>query len=215
MDENRALELVEGIVQAVIYQNAENGYSVLKLDGGEMQGGITVVGCIPGAAPGEGLSVRGTWMHHTAYGDQFKAEQVERRLPAGERAVFDYLASGAVRGIGAATAKSMVEVFGADALAVLEDSPERLTEIKGITKKRALTMADNFRAQMGMRRLLEFLGDHALPLPLAMPLFRRYGSRSLEVLKANPYLLVDEELGVDFSLADDMAISLGLEGDDP
>ncbi|MEG1878483.1 MAG: ATP-dependent RecD-like DNA helicase, partial [Pseudoflavonifractor sp.] len=215
MDDSRELALIEGIVQAVIYQNEENGYTVLKLDAGETQGGITVVGCMPGAAPGEGLSVRGAWMHHASYGDQFKAEQVERRLPAGERAVFDYLASGAVRGIGAATAKSMINAFGAEALAVLEDTPERLTEIKGITKKRALTMGNNFREQMGMRRLLEFLQAHALPLQLAMPLFRRYGDRSLEVLKANPYLLVDGDLGVDFSLADDMAISLGLEGDDP
>ena len=214
MADSEELNLIEGTVEAVIYQNQENGYTVLKLDCGE-QGGITVVGCMPGAAPGEGLSVRGSWMRHASYGEQFKAETVDRRMPAGEKAVFDYLASGAVRGIGAATAKRMVEEFGSDTLNVLEESPELLTKIHGVTRKRALAMGENFRSQMGMRRLLEFLAANGLPLQLAMPLYRRYGDRTLEVLRNNPYLLVDEELGVSFSLADELALSVGLDGEDP
>ena len=206
--------LVEGTVEAVIFQNRENGYTVLKLDTGE-SGGITVVGCLPGVAPGEGISVRGTWMRHASYGEQFKAETVERRMPAGEKAIYEYLASGAVRGIGAATARQMVERFGQEALTVLEEAPERLAEIRGITRKRALTMGEAFRLQMGMRRLLEFLGTHEVPLQLAMPLYRRYGNRTLEVIRANPYLLVDPELGVGFDQADGLALSLGMEGDDP
>ena len=207
------LNYIEGTVEAVLFQNKENGYTVLKLDAGE--GGVTVVGCMPGAAPGEGLAVRGSWMHHASYGEQFKAETVERRMPAGEKAVFEYLASGAVRGIGAATARRMVEEFGADALTVLEEHPERLCCIKGITRKRALAMGEQFRLQMGMRRLLEFLGENAISLQLAMPLYRRYGDEALEVIRSNPYLLVDRELGVDFSQADAMALEMGLEGDDP
>lgn len=214
MEEERELEYIEGTVSAVIYQNEENGYTVLKLDMGD-EGSITVVGCMPGAAPGEGLTVTGGWIRHASYGEQFKAETVERRLPAGARAVFDYLASGAVRGIGAATAKRLVEEFGDETLAILEEHPERLSAVQGITRKRAVEMGEQFRQKMGMRRLLEFLGEQNLPLQLAMPLYRRYGDRTLEVLRGNPYLLVDEELGVSFSLADDMAISLGMEGDDP
>ncbi len=206
--------LIEGTVDAVIYQNQENGYTVLRLDAGEA-GGITVVGCLPGVAPGEGITVRGTWMRHASYGEQFKAETVERRMPAGEKAIFEYLASGAVRGIGAATARRMVEEFGQEALTVLEEHPERLTAIRGITRKRALAMGENFRLQMGMRRLLEFLGEHGVSLQLAMPLYRRYGDRALEIVRSNPYLLVDPELGVQFSLADDLALSMGMEGDDP
>ena len=212
--EEEQLNCIEGTVEAVIYQNEENGYTVLRLDAGD-QGGITVVGCIPGAAPGESITVRGSWMRHASYGEQFKAETVDRRMPAGERAIFDYLASGAVRGVGAATARKIVEEFGGDALTVLEEHPERLTKIHGITRKRALAMGENFRLQLGMRRLLEFLGDHQLPLQLAMPLYRRYGDRTLEVLRANPYLLVDEELGVRFDQADALALDQGMEGDDP
>lgn len=208
------LTYIEGTVDAVIYQNQENGYTVLRLDAGEGRG-LTVVGCLPGVAPGESISVQGTWMHHASYGEQFKAETVERRMPAGTKAIFDYLASGAVRGIGAATARRMVEEFGEEALTVLEEHPERLTQIKGITRKRALAMGEHFRQQMGMRRLLEFLGEHEVPLQLAMPLYRKYGDRALEIIRGNPYLLVDRELGVDFSAADALALSMGMEGDDP
>ena len=206
--------LIEGTVESVIYQNQENGYTVLRLDGGEGQT-LTVVGCMPGVAPGEGITVEGTWTRHASYGEQFKAEAVERRTPAGTKAIFDYLSSGAVKGIGAATARRMVEEFGEETLTVLEEHPERLTQIRGITRKKALAMGENFRLQMGMRRLLEFLGEHEVPLQLAMPLYRKYGDRALEIIRGNPYLLVDGELGVEFSTADKLALSMGMEGDDP
>ena len=206
--------LIEGTVESVSYQNQENGYTVLRLDGGEGQT-LTVVGCMPGVAPGEGIAVEGTWTRHASYGEQFKAEAVERRTPAGTKAIFDYLSSGAVKGIGAATARRMVEEFGEETLTVLEEHPERLTQIRGITRKKALAMGENFRLQMGMRRLLEFLGEHQVPLQLAMPLYRKYGDRALEIIRGNPYLLVDGELGVEFSTADKLALSMGMEGDDP
>ena len=207
-------DYMQGTVSAVIYQNEENGYTVLRLDVGD-GALVTVVGCMPGVAPGESISVQGSWTRHASYGEQFKAETVERRLPAGAKAIFDYLSSGAVRGIGAATARRMIEEFGEDALTVLEEHPEQLTRIKGITRKKALTIGEQFRLQMGMRRLLAFLGEHEVPLQLAMPLYRRYGDRALEVIRGNPYLMVDEELGVDFSTADALALSMGMEGDDP
>ncbi|MCI8478578.1 MAG: ATP-dependent RecD-like DNA helicase [Oscillospiraceae bacterium] len=209
-----ALTLIEGTVDTVIFQNEENGYTVLRLTAGD-EGGITIVGTIPNAAPGEELALQGRWMRHASYGEQFKAETVERRMPAGEKAIYEYLASGAVRGIGAATARRMVEEFGSEALTVLEEHPEQLTKIRGITRKRALSIGEHFRLQMGMRRLLEFLGQHQVPLSCAMHLYRRYGDHALEVIKSNPYLLVDESLGLNFNLADEMAISLGLAGDDP
>ncbi len=212
MQEERSL--IEGTVESVIYQNQENGYTVLRLDGGEGQT-LTVVGCMPGVAPGEGIAVEGTWTRHASYGEQFKAEAVERRTPAGTKAIFDYLSSGAVKGIGAATARRMVEEFGEETLTVLEEHPELLTQIRGITRKKALAMGENFRLQMGMRRLLEFLGEHEVPLQLAMPLYRKYGDRALEIIRGNPYLLVDGELGVEFSTADKLALSMGMEGDDP
>ena len=203
-----------GTVSSVIYQNQETCYTVLRLET-EERGEITVVGAMPDVAPGETLELQGSWGRHPSYGEQFKAEVVARRMPVGVKAVFEFLSSGAVRGIGAATARRMVDRFGAEALTVLEETPERLHELPGISLKRAMAMGEAFRQQLGMRRLLDFLGAHALPLPAAMPLYRRYGDRALEAVREQPYLLVDPDLGVSFSAADALALELGMEEDDP
>ena len=210
-DQNQ--ELLEGTVSAVIYQNEENGYTILKLDvRGEE---ITVVGPMAGVAPGEYLSVRGRWTRHPTYGPQLKAEVVERRLPQGLKEIFHYLSSGAVKGVGKATARLIIEEFGEDALNVIESDPEQLTKIKGITKKRANQIGEVFRQQMGSRRLMEFLSEHQLPLELAALLRRAYGDVALEVVRSNPYLLVSEEFEVEFSQADKLALSLGVGAEDP
>ena len=204
---------MEGSVSALIYQNEENGYTILRLD--QRGEELTVVGAMPGVAPGEYLTVRGRWVRHPTYGPQFKAETVERRLPQGLKEIYHYLASGAVKGVGKATARLLIEEFGEEALSVIEEEPEKLAKIRGVSPKRARQISDSFRRQMGMRRLAEFLGEHQLPLELAAQLHRAYGDVALEVLKANPYLLVGEEFGVDFSQADALALSLGMGAEDP
>ena len=214
MEESNGLTLMEGTVESVIFRNEENGYTVLRLTVGDREA-VTVVGCMPGAAPGEGLCVQGTWGRHSSYGEQFKAEVVERRIPVGEAAIYEYLSSGAIKGVGRATARALVDQFGEDTFRMLDEHPEELTKVKGITRKRALQIGESFRLQMGMRLLLDFLAEHALPLQLGMPLYRRYGNEALDILRDNPYLLVDEELGVPFATADDLALALGLEGEDP
>ena len=213
MEETMDSQLIEGTVSAIIYQNEENGYTILRMDVKEEE--MTVVGAMPGVSPGEYLAVRGRWVRHATYGPQFKAETVERRLPQGLKEIYHYLASGAVKGVGKATARLLIEEFGEETLSVIEETPEKLTRIKGISPKRARQIGDVFRRQMGMRRLMEFLTEHALPLELAMPLWRAYGDVALEVLRANPYLLVGEEFGVEFSLADGLALSLGVGAEDP
>ncbi len=213
MAESRELQLIEGTVSSLIYQNEENGYTILRLESDEEE--LTVVGPMPGVSPGEYLSIRGSWVRHPAYGRQFRAEIVERRLPQGLKEVFHYLASGAVKGVGKATARALIEEFGEDALTVIGEHPEELTKVRGITPKRAMSISASFQRQMGMRLLVEFLGQLGLPMELAAPLYRSYGGAALEALKNDPYLLVGEGFGVDFSLADRLALSLGLAGDDP
>ena len=145
-------QLVEGTVSSLIYRNEENGYTILRL---EMRGEeITVVGAMPGVAPGEYLSVRGRWTRHPSYGPQLKAEVVERRLPQGLKEIYHYLSSGAVKGIGKSTARRVLKEFGEDALTVIEETPEKLTKIKGITLQRAEKIGAAFRQQMGARRLM-------------------------------------------------------------
>lgn len=210
---DQELEMIEGTVSAVIFQNEENGYTILKLDAHGEE--VTVVGPMGGTAPGEYLSVRGRWTRHPTYGPQMKAEMVDRRLPQSMKEIFHYLSSGAIKGVGKTTARLIIEEFGEDSLTVMEEEPERLTKIKGITKKRARQIGEVFRQQMGTRRLMEFLTEHRLPLELAALLRRAYGDVALEVVKANPYLLVNEEFEVEFSRADELALSLGVGPEDP
>jgi len=211
--ERQELERLEGTVDAIIYRNEENGYTILRLDvHGEE---VTVVGAMPGVAPGEYLTVQGRWTRHPTYGPQMRAEVVERRLPQSMKEIFHYLSSGAVKGIGKATARRIIEEFGEDSLSVIEDDPEQLTKIRGITAQRARQIGDTFRQQMGVRRLVEFLVEHQLPLELAALLRRAYGDVALEVVKTDPYLLVGEEFRVEFSQADALALSLGVGAEDP
>ena len=213
MPELSELPVLEGTISSIIFQNEDNGYAILRLKTGKEE--TTVVGSMPGVLPGEYLTVRGQWVHHATYGAQFRADIVERRLPQSLKEIYHYLASGAVKGVGKATAKQLVEAFGEDVLRVIEEEPDKLTQLKGISPKRARTISEAFCRQMGMRRLLEFLVEHQLPAALSGPLYRAYGDVALEVIRSNPYVLAAGEFGVSFSQADALALSLGVAADDP
>ena len=212
-EQGAELSVLEGTVSSLIFQNEENGYTILRLDVGEEE--MTVVGSMPGVSPGEYLTVRGQWVRHATYGVQFRADVVERRLPQGMKEIYHYLASGAVKGVGKATARLLIEEFGEDALRIMEEEPDKLTRLRGVSPKRARAISEAFRKQMGMRRLLEFLSEHQLPMELSSRLFRAYGDVALEVVRAKPYVLAAGEFGVDFSQADALALSLGIAADDP
>ena len=202
----------EGTVHSLIFQNAENGYTVLRLltEEGEV---VTVVGCIPCVAPGEHLTVTGVWEQHPQHGEQLRASELERSLPEDEEEIFSYLSSGVCKGVGTATARNLVDRFGLETLDVLETAPERLTTVKGITARRAQEIAESFRRHMGLRRLMAFLARYELPPVLAMGLRQRYGDAALEKLRENPYLLSADDCGVEFAVADGIAMSLGFEAD--
>lgn len=205
MDEQQTLI---GTIASVIYQNEENGYTVARVvtEEGEL---VTLVGCIPCAAPGEELAATGTYVVHPQHGEQFAADEVERHMPQTESNILDYLSSGVIRGVGPATAQKLVEAFGPDTLDVIENAPEKLRKVKGITDKRVREITESFREQMGLRRLMEFLMRFELPVALSVPLYRRWGTGAMEMLRRNPYLLVDEPFGVDFAAADEIALALG------
>ena len=200
-----------GTVHSIIFQNAENGYTVLRLltEEGEV---ITVVGCIPCAAPGERLTVSGQWEVHSQHGEQLKVVELERYLPQDEDEIFNYLSSGVCKGVGPATARRIVDRFGADTLDVLERWPEKLSLLKGITAKKAQEIAESFRRHMGLRRLMDFLAQYQLPTVLAMQLRQQYGDAALEMVRENPYLLTGDS-GVEFSVADEIAMSMGIAAD--
>ena len=208
--ENELLEL-SGTVNSVIYKNEENGYTVLRLRDGNGES-VTVVGCFPYAAPGESMIISGVWMNHSVHGRQFKAEFAQRLLPTSAPAIYDYLAGGAVKGIGPATAALIVDRFGDKTLDVLESSPEKLAELRGISLSKAKQMSKDFRHQAGVRRIMEFVCSFGLRPILAMRMYRFYGDDALELLRENPYILATNHIGGRFSEADALALEMGLDG---
>lgn len=214
MDERGEQTELSGRVINVIYANEENGYTVLRLD--TMDGGVTtVVGTLPSACPGEELHAFGEWMTHPSHGRQFKAEYAERSLPRTAEAIYSYLAGRAVKGIGPATAALIVDRFGEKTLDVLEGQPEKLAEIRGIGREKALRISADFRRQAGLRRLMEFLCGHGLRPLLAVRLYKFYGEDAMDVLGGDPYILAAPHIGGSFAEADHLAFDLGCDPDDP
>ena len=206
-------EVIRGSIAAVLYQNESNGYTVIRFTTEAMET-ITVVGIIPLCAQGERLVVTGHWESHASHGRQFRAEFLERLMPDSAMEIQRYLASRAVRGIGPKTAARIVERFGDRTFAVMEEEPERLAEVPGISFKKAMEISENFQKQFGMRKLLEYLMAHGLPADLAMPLYKSYGELAMDALQDDPYLLTEEYFGADFSTVDAFAVSLGMEAED-
>ncbi|HIS59171.1 MAG TPA: ATP-dependent RecD-like DNA helicase [Candidatus Faecousia faecipullorum] len=208
------LEIIQGSICAVVYQNAENGYAVLKLDQGANQI-ITVVGTIPLPVVGEQLMVTGKWGNHSSYGRQFEAEFLERLMPQTALEIQAYLGSRAIKGIGPRTAARIVDKFGEQTLLIMEREPERLSEIPGISREKAKAIGEEFRLQVGMRQLMDFFAIHHLPAELAVRTYKLYGNSATELLYDDPYLLMEEGLDAPFAAVDRFAIELGIAGDDP
>ncbi len=200
---------LEGVVETIIYQNDENGYTVLSLshEGGE----TTVVGSLPLVSVGEEITVMGHWTEHKTYGPQFVAESYEKRLPVTSNAILRYLSSGAVKGIGKVTAARIVELFGDDSLSVIEDEPWKLTRIKGISPSKAELMSASFKSQFGIRNIILFLQQYEISTTSAMRIWKRWGFDAVDRIKANPYILYENIPGIGFAKADAIACSLGMD----
>ena len=208
------LEIIQGAISTVVYQNYENGYAVLRVSVGGGQT-VTVVGIIPLPAVGERLMVTGRWSTHSSYGRQFEAEFLERLMPQSSMEILQYLSSKVIKGIGPKMAARIVDRFGEETLAVMEREPLRLAEVPGISREKARAIGEEFRLQVGMRQLMEFFALHHLPAELAVKTYKLYGDNTVELLYDDPYLLMDEGLDAPFGAVDRFAIELGIAGDDP
>ena len=199
----------EGIVDNIVFRNDENGWTVasIRLDGS--RGSIAAVGVMPFLSAGEHAIFDGELVEHRDYGRQIKVSGYETTRPETRSGVETYLGSGLVKGVGKATARLIVEYFGARALDVLEAEPERLIEVPGIGKKRAAMIARSFAEQNGMRSTLMFLQENGLSTALSMKVYRAFGDMTERVLRANPYRLVDDIQGVGFRTADEIAMRMG------
>lgn len=207
-------ETLVGSVEHVVYCNEENGYAVFHMNTGNEKP-VVVVGNVPFIGVGESISVRGVWVSHPSYGEQFKVSYSERTMPEDENAILLYLSSGIIRGIGPVTAQRIVDRFGTDTFNVMSSEPELLCEIQGITRRKAESIRNNFNRQLGMRRLMEYLFQFGVAPYVSIRLYKWYGDMAIDFLRDNPYLLTDERLGVSFAQADVIAAELGIMEDSP
>ena len=210
-NEKSLLEL-SGSVERVVYHNDKNQYTVLELAAGD--GLVTVVGSFPFVSEGEELRVYGAWDVHPSFGEQFKATAFARARPASTAAMLKYLSSGAVKGIGPATARRIIQTFGAKALEVIENEPERLSQIKGITKEKALEISQELQRVYGIRELMAFLGAYGVRPEDAVLVWKEYGQGSISCIQEDPYCLCGPGLELSFQIADSIAESMEMPRDD-
>ncbi len=208
MQDNTLLEL-KGSIEQVIYANAENGYAVCDL-GTQDNELITIQGTLPYVAEGDNVTVYGRWIHSPKYGRQFSVERYERNLPADVNSILRYLSSRAIKGIGPKIAEKIVEQFGEDTFDVIENHPDWLAQVHGISRKRAQEISEDFREKSGIRSAMLFFRDY-FGAALTVRIYKKWGSSAVERAKENPYRLCDEIEGIGFERADAMARKMGLD----
>ena len=202
-------ESLRGTVERVIYTSGDTGYTVCDfgLEDGDV---VTVCGTMPYIGTGDELTVWGAWTHSPRYGRQFRVDQYERSLPADSNAILRYLSSRTVRGVGPALAKRMVETFGDETLEVMENHPDWLTQVNGISRKKAAEISEDFRAKAGIRAAMLFFREY-FGAALTVRIYKKFGSGAVDIAKSNPYRLCDEVDGIGFEKADRFASSLGVD----
>ncbi|MBP5156076.1 MAG: ATP-dependent RecD-like DNA helicase [Clostridia bacterium] len=203
---------LDGVVEDVVFTNKENGYTVCTINShGEP---VTLVGIMPYVGEGESIKVQGEWQVHSTFGRQFKVSYFEKKLPTTSAAILRYLSSGAIKGIGPVTAERMVERFGEDTLDVIENNPGWLSDIRGISPKRAEEIHNSYVEQFGMRSVMMFCNEF-FGAALSVRIFKTYGSAAIDIIKQTPYRLCDEVQGIGFEKADEVARQLGFSPDCP
>lgn len=206
-DVKGAKEEVTGTVESVVYRNEQNGYTILEVSTDKKEL-VTVVGTMPFVSEGENITVRGSYVVHSEYGRQLKADSFEKRIPEQPDAILKYLSSGVIKGIGPKTAEKIVEKYGADTFEVMSNHPDWLADFKGISPRRALEIGDEIRRQMGFYRLFDFCRD-VVPMHVALRIYQNYGERAVEQLRTNPYALCGKIRGFSFTAADQIAMGAG------
>lgn len=205
------MEKLAGYVEHIIYRNTDNGYTVLNLVSGEDE--ITCVGIFSTIAEGENIEATGDYTDHPTYGTQFKVVSFEEKAPEDQEAIERYLGSGAIKGIGLAMAARIVRRFKEDTFRIIEEEPERLAEVKGISERKAMEIASQVNEKRDLRQAMIFLQQFGITMNLAVKIYNKYGQEVYGILKENPYRLADDIEGVGFRTADDIAAKAGIRTD--
>lgn len=205
------MDTLSGYVEHIVYQNSDNHYTVLNLVSGEEE--ITCVGVFHGVGEGETLELTGEYTNHPSYGRQFKMQSFQVKSPEDVLSIERYLGSGAIKGIGAALAARIVRKFKEDTFRIIEEEPERLAEVKGISERKAMEIADQVEGKRELRQAMIFLQQYGISQTLSVKIYQTYGQELYTILKENPYRLADDIQGVGFRIADEIASKIGIHMD--
>ena len=206
-------ESITGYIDHIIFRNEDNGYTVMVLKGVSEEDELTCVGSFPVVTQGASVELEGNFTQHPVYGKQFQAVRLTEKMPEDALAMERYLGSGAIKGIGAALAGRIVRHFGDDTLQIVENEPERLSEVKGISEKKAREIAMQIAEKSDMRKAMMFLQKYGISLNLGAKIYQKYGDSVYSVLQENPYRLADDISGVGFKIADEIAYRIGIHTD--
>lgn len=199
---------IQGRLNDIIYQNEVNSYTIGTFETNEEE--ITIVGYLPFIHSGDTLKLVGKYVTHKDYGEQFKIDTFEKLMPQTLEALEQYLANGTIRGIGPATAKKIVNTFGEETIHVFQYEPEKLTNIKGINKEKALAMAEDFNENWELWQIVGYLERFGIGPQNAKKIYESLGTNAIREIEDNPYILVDLARGVDFKQIDKMAMDIGI-----
>ena len=205
------MEKVKGYVDHIVFRNEDNGYTVLNLSNED--GELTCVGTFHYISEGEFIEVSGEYITHKVYGSQFQVKSFEVREPEDLMSIERYLGSGAVKGVGVALAARIVRKFKEDTFRIIEEEPERLSEVKGISERKAREIAEQVEDKREMREAMIYLQKYGISLSLAVKIYDRYGQKVYRVLEENPYQLADHIEGIGFKTADEIAEKIGIHAD--
>ncbi len=205
------METLNGFIDHIVYKNPENGYTVLTLVSGAEE--ITCVGTFRYADEGENIEITGNYIEHPVYGKQLKMESYEIKAPTDSLAAERYLASGTIKGLGPVLAKRIVNEFGDDTFRIMEEEPERLSIIKGITAKKAQEIAAQIMEKQDFRKVMVFLSQYGISINLANKIYAKYENDTIKIIRENPYILAEDINGVGFKIADEIASKAGISND--
>lgn len=211
----KSLENLTGFLESIVFSSEDTGFTVARLKAPRFQDLVTIVGTLPGIQPGERLTCRGIWKHHSQYGRQFEIENYHLEAPADEVGIEKYLASGLIKGIGPVYAKRIVQEFGKETLDIIDQESERLLDIEGLGERRVQKISQCWEEQKSIRQVMIFLQSHEVRISFAYKIFKAYGEKSIQKVQENPYRLAKEIHGIGFKTADALAKKLGIADDSP
>lgn len=203
------MEKLQGMVSDIVFKNEENGYTIASLANENDE--ITIVGCMPTLSVGESIEVEGKWINHKIYGSQFEVQSFMPVTPSSLEGIYVYLSSGMIHGIGEKVAKRIIDKFGVDTLNIIQNTPERLTEVEGIGMKKVKQIQESYEENRELRNIIIQLSPYGITPNYCLRIYKKYKDKSLEVINKNPYRLAEEVRGIGFRIADDIASKIGID----